>query len=329
VSKAQARSELDRALALDIVRVTEATAVAAALWRGRGNEAAADEAAATAMYRELARLPIEGVVVVGEGEKNETPLLYIGETVGAGGADSTKIDLAVDPVEGSTLCAKALPNALSVLAIAERGSLLKVPTIYMEKIAIGPGFPEGLVDLDASAADNLKALAHAKAVGIGEITVCILDRPRHAKLIEEVRSAGAALRLISDGDIAGVIHVTEPLETGIDVYMGIGGAPEGVLAAAALACIGGQMQGRLVATNEQQRARARAAGIHDIGRKYHMRDMVTGDLSFASTGITDGSLLEGVRFTKEAVFTHTLVMRASTRTVRWIKTEHPDLSKFD
>jgi fructose-1,6-bisphosphatase II / sedoheptulose-1,7-bisphosphatase len=329
VSKAQARSELDRALALDIVRVTEATAVAAALWRGRGNEAAADEAAATAMYRELARLPIEGVVVVGEGEENETPLLYIGETVGAGGADSTKIDLAVDPVEGSTLCAKALPNALSVLAIAERGSLLKVPTIYMEKIAIGPGFPEGLVDLDASAADNLKALAHAKAIGIGELTVCILDRPRHAKLIEEVRSAGAALRLISDGDIAGVIHVTEPLETGIDVYMGIGGAPEGVLAATALACIGGQMQGRLVATNEQQRARARAAGIHDIGRKYHMRDMVTGDLAFAATGITDGSLLEGVRFTKEAVFTHTLVMRASTRTVRWIKTEHPDLSKFD
>jgi fructose-1,6-bisphosphatase II / sedoheptulose-1,7-bisphosphatase len=329
VSKAQAKSELDRALALDIVRVTEATAVAAALWRGRGNEAAADEAAATAMYRELARLPIEGVVVVGEGEENETPLLYIGETVGAAGTDPTKIDLAVDPVEGSTLCAKALPNALSVLAVAGRGGLLKVPTIYMEKIAIGPGFPEGLVDLDASAADNLKALAQAKNVGIGEITVCILDRPRHAKLIEEVHGAGAALRLISDGDIAGVIHVTEPLETGIDIYMGTGGAPEGVLAAAALACIGGQMQGRLVATNEQQRARARAAGIHDIGRKYHMRDMVTGDLSFAATGITDGSLLEGVRFTREAVFTHTLVMRASTRTVRWIKTEHPDLSKFD
>jgi fructose-1,6-bisphosphatase II / sedoheptulose-1,7-bisphosphatase len=232
-------------------------------------------------------------------------------------------------VEGSTLCAKALPNALSVLAVAERGSLLKVPTIYMEKIAVGPGFPEGLVDLDASASDNLKALAEAKNVGIGEITVCILDRPRHARLIEEVRAAGATLRLISDGDIAGVIHVTEPLETGIDIYMGTGGAPEGVLAAAALACIGGQMQARLVATNEQQRARARAAGIHDIGRKYQMRDMVTGDLSFAATGITDGSLLEGVRFTKEAIFTHTLVMRASTRTVRWIKTEHPDISKFD
>ncbi len=329
MSKAHAKTEIDRALALDIVRVTEATAVAAALWRGRGNEAAADEAAAAAMYRELARLPIEGIVVVGEGEENETPLLYIGETVGAGEGSGLKVDLAVDPVEGSTLCAKALPNALSVLALAERGSLLKVPTIYMDKIAIGPGFPEGLVDLDASPIDNLKALAQAKGVPVSEITVCILDRPRHGKLIEEVRAAGAALRLIGDGDIAGVIHVTEPLETGIDIYMGIGGAPEGVLAAAALACIGGQMQGRLIASNEQHRARARAAGIHDLGRKYAMRDMVMGDLSFAATGITDGSLLEGVRFTREAVFTHTVVMRASTRTVRWMKTEHPDLSKFD
>jgi fructose-1,6-bisphosphatase II / sedoheptulose-1,7-bisphosphatase len=327
VSKAQAKTELDRALALDIVRVTEAAAVAAALWRGRGNEAAADEAAATAMYRELARLPIEGVVVVGEGEEDETPLLYIGETVGGGGG--TKLDLAVDPVEGSTLCAKALPNALSVLAVAERGGLLKVPSIYMEKIAVGPGFPDGLVDLDATPTENLQALAQAKGVAISDITICILDRPRHAKLIEEVRASRAKLKLISDGDIAGIIHVTEPLETGIDIYMGIGGAQEGVLAAAALACIGGQIQGRLVAANEQQRVRARAAGIHDIGRKYHIRDMVTGDLSFAATGITDGTLLEGVRFTKEAIFTHTLVMRASTRTVRWIKTEHPDISKFD
>jgi len=327
VSKAQVRAELDRALALDIVRVTEGTAVAAALWRGRGNEAAADEAAAEAMYRELERLAVEGVVVVGTGEENETPLLYSGETVGSGGTGGLKVDLAVDPVEGSTLCAKALPNALSVLAVAERGSLLKVPSIYMDKIAIGPGYPEGLVDLDAVPADNLNALALAKNVPVSGITVCILDRPRHAKLIEEVRETGAALRLISDGDIAGVIHVTVPLETGIDIYMGIGGAPEGVLAAAALACIGGQMQGRFVAPNEQDRARA--AGIADLDRKYTMRDMVTGDLAFAATGITDGSLLEGVRFTKDAVFTHTLVMRASTRTVRWIKTEHPDIGKFD
>lgn len=327
MSQAAVKSEIDRALALDIVRVTEATAVAAALWRGRGDEAAADEAAATAMYTELSHLPIEGVVVVGEGDAEETPLLYIGETVGAGGGP--EVDLAVDPIEGSTLCAKALPNSLSVMALAPRGSLLKVPDIYMDKIAIGPGFPDGLVDLDASPADNLKALALAKGVPIGEIGVCILDRPRHAKLIEKVKATGAALNLIGDGDIAGVIHVTEPLETNIDVYMGIGGAPEGVLAAAALACIGGQMQGRLVASNEQQRARARVASIHDLGRKYTMRDMVTGDLSFAATGITDGSLLEGVRFTKEAVYTHSVIMRASTHTVRWIRTEHPDIAKFD
>jgi len=329
VSKAEGRAELDRALALDIVRVTEGTAVAAALWRGRGNEAAADEAAVHAMYRELDELAVEGVVVVGMGEENETPLLYNGETVGAGGAAGRKVDLAVDPVEGSTLCAKALPDALSVLAVAERGSLLRAPSIYMDKIAIGPGYPEGLVDLDAAPADNLNALALAKKVPISGITVCILDRPRHAKLIEQVRDSGAALRLISDGDIAGVIHVTVPLETGIDIYMGVGGAPEGVLAAAALACIGGQMQGRFVASNEQQRERARAAGIADLARKYSIRDMVTGDLAFAATGITDGSLLEGVRFTKDSVFTHTLVTRASTRTVRWIKTEHPDISKFD
>jgi len=329
VSKAEGRAELDRALALDIVRVTEGTAVAAALWRGRGNEAAADEAAAEAMYRELEHLAVEGVVVVGMGEENETPLLYNGETVGAGSAAGLKVDLAVDPVEGSTLCAKALPDALSVLAVAERGSLLRAPSIYMDKIAIGPGYPEGLVDLDAAPADNLNALALAKNVPISGITVCILDRPRHAKLIEQVRESGAALRLISDGDIAGVIHVTVPLETGIDIYMGMGGAPEGVLAAAALACIGGQMQARFVASNEQQRERARVAGIADLDRKYSVRDMVTGDLAFAATGITDGSLLEGVRFTKDSVFTHTLVMRASTRTVRWIKTEHPDISKFD
>ncbi|HET7211324.1 MAG TPA: class II fructose-bisphosphatase [Methyloceanibacter sp.] len=329
MSKAPAKTELDRALALDIVRVTEATAVAASLWRGRGNEAAADEAAAGAMYRELERLTIEGVVVVGEGDENETPVLYIGETISSSASIRLKVDLAVDPIEGSTLCAKALPNALSVLAVAERASLLKVPDIYMDKIAIGPGYPEGLVDLDAIPADNLKALALAKNAPIGEITVCILDRPRHARLIEDVRATGASLRLIGDGDIAGVIHVTKPMETGIDIYMGIGGAPEGVLAAAALACIGGQMHGRLVASSEQHRTRARAAGIHDLDRKYHIRDMVTGDLAFAATGITDGSLLGGVRFTKDAIYTHTLVMRASTRTVRWIKAEHPNINKFD
>lgn len=329
MSEAAAKTELDRALALDIVRVTEATAVAAARWRGRGDEAAADEAAAAAMYREIARLPIQGVVVVGEGEENESPILYIGETIGAGSESGVELDLAVDPIEGTTLCAKALPNAMSVLAVAERGSLLKVPPIYMDKIAIGAGYPDDLVDLDATPVDNLKALAKAKGVGVPELTVCILDRPRHGKLIEEVREAGAALRLIGDGDIAGVIHVTDPHETGIDMYLGLGGAPEGVLAAAALACIGGQMQGRLVAMNNEHRARARAAGISDLGRKYSIKEMILGDLSFAATGITGGSLVEGVRFAKDAVFTQSVVMRASTRTVRWIKTEHADLSKFD
>jgi fructose-1,6-bisphosphatase II / sedoheptulose-1,7-bisphosphatase len=329
VPDAAAKTELDRALALDIVRVTEATAVTAARWRGRGDEAAADEAAAATMYREIARLPIDGVVVVGEGEQDESPILYIGETMGAGSQNGLALDLAVDPIEGSTLCAKALPNAMSVFAVAEHGSLLKVPPIYMDKIAIGAGYPDGLVDLDASPVDNLKALAEAKGVNMTELTVCILDRPRHGKLIEDVREAGAALRLIGDGDIAGVIHVTEPLATGIDMYLGLGGAPEGVLAAAALACIGGQMQGRLVAMNDEHRARARAAGIADLKRKYTIEEMVSGDLSFAATGITDGSLVEGVRFTKDSIFTQSVVMRASTRTVRWIKTEHADLSKFD
>lgn len=327
--EAAARTELDRALALDIVRVTEATAVSAARWRGRGDEAAADEAAAATMYREITRLPMEGVVVVGEGEEDESPILYIGETIGAGSENGLSLDLAVDPIEGTTLCAKALPNAMSVFAVAEHGSLLKVPPIYMDKIAIGAGYPDGLVDLDASPADNLKALAKAKGVEVSELTVCILDRPRHGKLIEDVRQAGAALRLIGDGDIAGVIHVTEPLETGIDMYLGLGGAPEGVLAAAALACIGGQMQGRLVAMSNEQRARTRMAGISDLDRKYTIKEMVCGDLSFAATGITDGSLVGGVRFTKDAIFTQSVVLRASTSTVRWIRTKHAGLRKFD
>jgi fructose-1,6-bisphosphatase II / sedoheptulose-1,7-bisphosphatase len=329
VAKTSAKTGLDRTLALEIVRVTEATAAAAARLRGRGDEAAADQAAAAAMHRELALLPMRGVVVVGEGEESETPLLYIGETIGAGPKSRTEVDIAVDPLEGATLCAKALPNALAVVAIAERGSLLKVPAIYMDKIAIGPGYEDGLVDLDAPAADNLARLAKAKGVKVSAITACILDRPRHGKLIEEVRAAGAAVRLIGDGDIAGVIHTAEPQDTGIDIYMGIGGAPEGVLAAAALACIGGQMQGRLVSPNGQQRERARAAGISDLNRKYTMHDMASGDVSFAATGVTDGSLLEGVRFTPGGIFTHTVVMRAATRTVRWIRTEHQDTSKFD
>jgi len=326
VADAQATRELDRTLGLEIVQVTEATAIAAARLRGRGDEAAADDAAINAMYRELARLPIQGTIVVGEGEENEAPILYIGETVGAGSPSGLEVDIAVDPVEGSTPAAKALPNAIAVIAVAERGSLLKVPVLYMDKIAIGPGYPEGLVDLDAKPADNLAALATAKGVPVTEITACILDRPRHAKLIEEVRAAGAAVRLIGDGDIAGVIHTTEPQDTGIDIYLGVGGAPEGVLAAAALCCIGGQIQGRLIATNAQQKEKARAAGIVDFNRKYLMHDMASGDVSFAATGITDGSLLEGVRFTRNAIYTHSVVMRAKTRAARWIRTEFRDAS---
>jgi fructose-1,6-bisphosphatase II / sedoheptulose-1,7-bisphosphatase len=327
MSKASSRAAPALIPAFDIVRITEAAAVAAAGLRGRGDEAAADKAAALAMYRELTQLPFAGTVVVGEGEEGEIPHLYIGETIGAGSADAP-VELAVDPIEGSTLCAKALPNALAVIAIAEPGSFLKVPDIYMDKIAIGPGFEPGLVDLDASPKENLERLAKAKGVKISEITACILDRPRHGRLIEAVRKAGAAIRLIGDGDIAGVIHTTEPQDTGIDIYMGVGGAPEGILAAAALCCIGGQMQGRFMAANEEQRERAKAAGIEDFERKYSIPDMVSGDVKFAATGITDGSLLEGVRFTNDMISTHTVTMRSQPRTTRWIHTEHRDLSKF-
>lgn len=328
MSKAVEKAELDRALALDIVRVTEATAVAAAQWLGRGDEASADEAAAATMHRELARLPFNGVVVVGEGEEGDCPVLYMGERIGEGSPSGATLDIAVDPIEGSTLCAKALPNAMSVLVVAERGSLLKVPPIYMEKVAIGPGYPEGIVSVTATPSENLNALAEAKGVRVQDLTVCVLDRPRHGTLIEDIRSAGAALRLIGDGDIAGVIHVTDPLQTGIDMYLGIGGAPEGVLAAAALTCLGGQMEGRLVALNKEHRAWAKLAGITNLSKTYALKDMVSGDLSFAATGITDGSMMAGVHRSRTAIATESLVMRASTRTRRWIRTEHADPKKF-
>lgn len=322
------KTELDRALVLDLVQVTEVTAVAASQWLGRGDEASADEAATAAMYREIALLPMSGTVVVGEGEEDESAMFYMGETVGGGSASGGTLDIAVDPIEGTTLCAKALPNAMSVLVVAEHGCLLKVPPIYMDKIAIGAGYPDGLVDLDASPAENLKTLAEAKGVGVSDLTVCVLDRPRHESLIENVRSAGAALRLIGDGDIAGVFHVAEPRATGIDMYLGLGGAAEGVIAAAALACSGGQMQGRLVALNAEHRVWAKLAGITDLNRKFSLSEMVSGDLCFAATGITDGSLVEGVRIVGDRVTTASVVMRASTRTRRWITTEHSDRGKF-
>lgn len=320
------KSGLDRMLTLEIVRVTEAAAVAAARLRGRGDEKAADQAAVDAMRKELNRLRIEGRVVIGEGERDEAPMLFIGEEVGTG--DGPAVDIAVDPLEGTTICAKSLPDSLAVMAIAERGTLLHSPDIYMDKIAIGPGYPAELVDLDAPPADNINALAKAKGVPVAEITACILDRPRHAKLIENVRAAGAAIRLIGDGDIAGVIHTTNAEETGIDIYFGIGGAPEGVLAAAALRCIGGQMQTRLHPMNDQHRERVAAIGIEDIDRKYTMEDLASGDVLFSATGVTDGSMLDGVKFGATGVTTETVIMRSKTRTVRWIKTEHKEMGKF-
>ena len=305
-------------LVLEVARVTEAAAIAAARLRGRGQEKAADKVAVDAMRSELAKLPIRGTVVIGEGEMDEAPMLYIGEKVGSG--EGPEVDIAVDPLEGTTICAKAMPNALAVLAIAESGGLLHAPDIYMNKIAIGPGYPQGLVDLDASPAANIEALAKAKGVPVEEVTACILDRPRHAELIAAVRRAGAAVQLIPDGDIAGVIWTTDPEETGIDIYLGSGGAPEGVLAAAALRCIGGQIEGRLMPSSDEQRIRAKKMGISDINRKFKLEDMAAADVIFSATGVTDGSLLDGVRFHGDFAETETLVMRSRTGTVRRIKT---------
>ena len=308
---------LDRVLVMEIARITEAAAIAAARFRGHGNERAADMAAGEAMHRELAGLPIRGTVVVGEGEADDAPRLYIGERIG--GTEGPEVDIAVDPLEGATICAKAMPNAMSVMAIAERGGLLRVPDMYMSKIAIGPGYPEGIVDLDKPAAENLTALARHKGVNVANLTACILDRPRNGDLIRAVREVGASIRLIPDGDIAGVIWTTQTSETCIDIYMGVGNAPEGVLAAAALKCIGGQIQGRLLPLNKDERTRAAKLGIKDMARKYELADMVAGDVIFSATGVTDGVLL-GVRFGADQAQTETIVMRAQSGTVRRIKT---------
>jgi fructose-1,6-bisphosphatase II / sedoheptulose-1,7-bisphosphatase len=317
---------LERVLALEIVRVTERAAVNAARLRGRGDEKAADQAAVDAMRRELNNLPIDGTVVIGEGEMDEAPMLFIGEKVGTKGG--FKVDIAVDPVEGTTLCAKNMPGSIATLALAEHGTLLHAPDIYMDKIAVGPGYPKGVVDLDAPAEDNIRNLAKAKGVKPEDITAMILDRPRHAELIAGVRRAGGAVSLITDGDVASVIHTADPEKTGIDIAMGIGGAPEGVLAAAALRCIGGQMQCRLVVDTEEKRARATKMGIKDPRKKYAIEDMVRGDCLFAATGITDGRMLQGVKFDGPLVRTHTVVMRSITGTVRWITAEHRQLEKF-
>lgn len=310
---------LNQSLVWDVLRVTEVAAIEAAKLRGRGDEMAADKAAVDAMRSELNGLDIDGRVVIGEGERDEAPMLFIGEEIGT--KKGPKVDIAVDPLEGTTLCAKSMPNSLAVLAMAEGGSLLHAPDIYMEKIAIGPGFEPGLVSLEQSPTENVKALANAKNVSVNDLTVCILDRSRHGKLIEEVREAGAAVKLIGDGDIAGVIQTTDSAETGIDMYMGVGGAPEGVLAASALRSIGGQMEGRLTPLHESHYERASKVGIEDLSKIYSIADMVKGDVIFAATGVTTGQMLDGVRRDGDMIETETLIMHVSTGSVRWVKTQ--------
>jgi fructose-1,6-bisphosphatase II / sedoheptulose-1,7-bisphosphatase len=309
---------MDRNLALEVVRVTEAAALSAATLMGRGDEKAADQAAVDAMRRALNGLAIEGTVVIGEGERDEAPMLFIGEKVGSGGP---KVDIALDPLEGTTITAKGGHNALAVVAMAAEGGFLNAPDVYMDKIAVGVGLPEGVVDLDQKPEQNLHELAKARKVEVSDIVACILDRPRHAELIARVRAAGARIMLISDGDVSGVIATSRP-DSGVDIYLGSGGAPEGVLAAAALRCIGGQMQGRLLFRNDDERARARKWGVTDLNRKYGMLDMAKGDVMFAATGVTDGPMLRGVRRSRAGATTHSMVMRSKTGTVRIIEAHH-------
>ncbi len=311
---------LDRGLVLDAVRVTEIAAIAAWKLVGRGDEKEADQAAVDAMRTALNDLDIDGEIVIGEGERDEAPMLYIGEKVGRG--TGPKVDIALDPLEGTTLTAKAMANALAVMAWAPKGTLLNAPDTYMDKIACGPGFPAGIIDLDKSPADNIRALAGARGVEPNDITVCVLDRPRHAEIIASCRSVGARVYLITDGDVAGVINTADPA-TGIDLYVGQGGAPEGVLACAALKCVGGQFQGRLVFRNADEKARAARVGITDFDRKYDLHEMVRADAIFAATGVTKGALLDGVSYKDGFVHTHTLVMNSATRTVREVRMKRP------
>ena len=315
------KSNIDRIYVLEMARVTEAAAVACSELIGMGDEKAADAAAVDAMRTMLNKLEIDGTIVIGEGERDEAPMLFIGEKVGTG--NGPKVDIALDPLEGTTICAKGMQNSLAVIAFAEGGKLLNAPDVYMDKIAVGPDLPKGIVDLDRSVEENVKAVAKAKNLRVSDMLVCVLDRPRHAKIIEEIRRCGARVKLIGDGDVAGVIETTNP-ETSVDLYMGSGGAPEGVLAAAALRCIGGQIQGRLLFRNDDERARAHKWGITDLDLKYETEDMASGDVLFAASGVTDGSLLRGVHVSQDGkrYTTDTVVMRSKTETVRWIKADH-------
>ena len=316
---------IERILTMELIRVTERAAVSASRLRGRGDEKAADQAAVDAMRRELNRLPIDGTIVIGEGERDEAPMLFIGEKVGT--KKGPKVDIAVDPLEGTTLCAKDMPGSIAVMAMAQAGTLLYAPDVYMDKIAIGPGYPKGIVDLDAAPEDNIMALAKAKGVKPGEITALVMDRPRHADLIARLRKIGCSIRLITDGDVVGVIQCAEQHKTGIDIYLGIGGAPEGVLAAGALRCVGGQMQGRLILDTPEKVARAATMGVKDPKKKYDLSELASGDVVVAATGVTDGALLKGVRFHGDIIETETIVYRSLTGTVRRIAGEHRELAK--
>jgi fructose-1,6-bisphosphatase II / sedoheptulose-1,7-bisphosphatase len=321
VDDGKAPANLHRSLSLEMVRVTERAAIAAAAWRGKGDEMAADSASVAAMADELSRVSIAGRIVIGEGEEYECDQLYIGQVVGM--EQGPEVDIAVDPLEGVTLCAKNQPDSIVVLAMAERGGLLNVArNVYMHKIAIGAEFPPGTVHIEWSAAENVRSLAKAKGVPVSEITAIVLDRPRHAGLLEELRTAGVSIKLLSDGDIAGVIHAVNSEDTGIDIYLGSGGAPEGVLAAAALRCVGGQMQGKLILDTPDKRLRAKEMGIVDANRIYDVTDLASGDVLFSATGITDGSLVEGVKLRRNYIETSTVVMRSWSQTTRWIKARH-------
>jgi fructose-1,6-bisphosphatase II / sedoheptulose-1,7-bisphosphatase len=310
---------MERNLALEAVRVTEAAAIAASRWMGRGDEKSADQAAVDAMRQALNGLEIEGTVVIGEGERDEAPMLYIGEKVGKN--IGPKLDIALDPLEGTTITAKGGNNAMAVIAMAEHGNFLNAPDVYMDKIGIGGGLPPGVVDIDRTPQENLASLAKAKGKSINDIVACILDRPRHADLIKAVRDSGARIQLISDGDVSGVIATAQP-NSGIDIYLGSGGAPEGVLAAAALRCIGGFFQGRLIFRNDDEKQRAMRCGIKDLNRKYDLLDLARGDVMFAATGVTDGTMLRGVRDFSGIIETHSMVMRSKTGTVRKIAATH-------